>query len=195
MLGAMLEVRDEPPSNELPDNIRGLLRVEFERLVDLGVFEDVRVELLEGQLVEMSPQGDAHSTITRMLGDYLTRRLPETIVVSHHSGLRAGDRSMPEPDIAVIPRRRGFHHPHDAFLIVEVSDSSLRNDREIKSRIYARAKIREYWLIDVKQERVEVRTEPSRKGYGKTEVLGRGEVLRPTQIPGLSITVDSIFDC
>ena len=63
MLEAMQDVHEEPPSNDLPDNIRGLLRVEFERLVELGVFENVRVELLEGQLVEMSPQGEAHATI------------------------------------------------------------------------------------------------------------------------------------
>lgn len=195
MLEAMQDVHEEPPSNDLPDNIRGLLRVEFERLVELGVFEDVRVELLEGQLVEMSPQGDAHSSITRVLGDYITRRLPETMIVQQHSGLRAGDRSMPEPDLAVIPRRRGFHHPNDAFLTIEVSDSSLRNDREIKSRIYARAKVQEYWLIDVRHERVEVRTDPSRKGYASTQVLGRGEVLRPTAIPNLTVTVDAIFDC
>jgi len=195
MLGAMLEVHDEPPQNELPDNIRGLLRVEFERLVDLGVFEDVRVELLEGQLVEMSPQGDAHSTITRVVAHLLNKKLPDGMIVQQHSSVRAGDRSMPEPDIAVIPFRRGFHHPHEAHLIIEVSDSSLRNDREIKSRIYARAKIHEYWLIDVKHERVEVRTEPSRKGFGSTQVFGRGETLRPIALPDFSITVDAIFDC
>ena len=191
----MLDVHDEPLSNDLPDNIRGLLRVEFERLVELGVFENVRVELLEGQLVEMSPQGEAHSTITGMLSEYLARRLPEAMHLRQHSGIRAGDRSMPEPDIAVIPRRRGFHHPHEAFLIVEVSDSSLRNDREIKSRIYARAKMQEYWVIDVKLERVEVRTEPSRKGFAKIETFGRGEVLKPTAIPDMTVPVDAIFDC
>ena len=195
MLEAMLDVHDEPAANDLPDNIRGLLRVEFERLVELGVFENVRVELLEGQLVEMSPQGEPHAMITAVLGDYITRRLPETMIVRQHSGIRAGERSMPEPDIAVVPRRRALHHPDEAFLVAEVSDSSLRNDREIKSRIYARAKIQEYWLIDVKHERVEVRTEPSRKGFEKTELFGRGEVLKPIAIPDLTVPVDAIFDC
>jgi Uma2 family endonuclease len=117
------------------------------------------------------------------------------MIIRQHSSLRASDRSMPEPDIAVIPRRRGFHHPNEAFLIVEVSDSSLRNDRAIKSRIYARAKILEYWIVDVQHERVEVLTEPNRKGYVNTRVFGRGEVLRPAALPDFSVTVDAIFDC
>ncbi len=195
MLEAMLDAHSEPPPDDLPDNIRGLLGAEFERLVELGVFHDVRVELLEGQLVEMSPQGAAHATITSVLADLLHRGLPETMIIRQHSSLRASDRSMPEPDIAVIPRVRGFHHPSEAFLIVEVSDSSLRNDREIKSRIYARANILEYWIIDVKHEQVEVRTEPGRKGYASTRVLGRGELLRPNALPELSLAVDAIFDC
>ena len=183
-----------PNSSDLPDNVRGLLCGEFERLVALGVFEDARVELLEGQLVEMSPQGDVHSTITRVLADRLCRALPAGMILQQHSSLRAGTSSMPEPDIAVIPRLRGFHHPSEAFLVIEVADSSLRNDREIKAGIYARAGVGEYWIIDVPHERVEVFTQPGPTSYGSIRVVERGGLLRPVALPELELAVDAIFD-
>lgn len=195
MLEAMQDVLSAPNSSDLPDNVRGLQGREFERLVALGVFEDARVELLEGQLVEMSPQGDVHSTITRVLAHRLCRVLPDGMILQQHSSLRAGTASMPEPDIAVIPRLRGFHHPSEAFLVVEVADSSLRNDREIKAGIYARAGIREYWIIDVQHERVEVFTEPGPTSYGSICVIERGGTLRPKALPELVLAVDAIFDC
>lgn len=192
MLEAMQDVLH--PS-DLPDNVRGLQCAEFERLVALGVFEEARVELLEGQLVEMSPQGEVHSTIIRVLADKLCRALPAEMILQQHSSLRAGTRSLPEPDIAVIPRLRGFHHPSEAFLVIEVADSSLRNDREIKSRIYARAGISEYWIIDVQHQRVEVFTEPGSTSYGSSCAVERGGTLRPTALPEFELAVDAIFDC
>lgn len=195
MLEPMLETRVDMAPTGLPDNIRGLRTAEFERLVELGAFGDVRVELLEGQLVEVSPQGDAHSTITRVVAHWLARALPDGMILQQHSSVRAGEHSMPEPDIAVIPFRRGFHHPHEAYLVIEVADSSLRNDREIKSEIYARAGMREYWIIDIQHERVEVHTEPTQRGYTTTRIVGRGEVLRSAALPGFSLDVAAIFDC
>ena len=182
-------------ARDLPDNVRGIRRVEFERLVELGVFRDVRVELLAGQLVEMSPQGDAHSSITAFLADLLRPFIPSHMQIRQHSGFRAGDMSMPEPDVSVIPRIRGYHHPSEAFLIVEVADSSLYNDRNIKARIYADAGVREYWIINVKREQIEVRTSLTASGYGNVQVFTRGDVLRPTMIPDAVLEVSAILDC
>lgn len=187
MLEAMVPIR--------PDNVRGLQRSEFEQLVELGVFQEDRVELLEGQLVQMSPQGEAHSSITRHLADLLYRGLPDSMMLQQHSSFRAGERSMPEPDLAVIPRRRGFHHPTEAFLIVEVADTSIHNDRSVKTQIYARAMIPEYWIVNVARGEIEVFSEPGPDGYGRSRVVGRGAVLRPALLPSIVLDVSAIFDC
>lgn len=182
-------------ASALPENVRGLRRIEFERLVELGVFRDIRVELLDGQLVEMSPQGDAHSTITGHLSHLLYAHLPPTMTIRQHSGFRAGDDSMPEPDIAVIPRLRGYHHPSDAFLVVEVADSSLHNDRNIKANIYAAASVHEYWIVNVKHEQIEVFSAPARGSYHNNQVYVRGHSIAPTALPGAVLDVSAIFDC
>ncbi|HEY4055769.1 MAG TPA: Uma2 family endonuclease [Kofleriaceae bacterium] len=185
--------RARPPV--APDNVRGLYRVEYEKLVELGLFNDQRVELLDGQLVEMSPQSDAHSAIVRCLGRIFYDVRPHELDISLHSGLRAGMKSMPEPDIAVIPRRSGRHHADEALLVVEVALSSLRNDRLIKSDIYAALGVPEYWIVDVEHELVIVHTRPTVRGYQVIEQHERGATLRTSALPMLVVTVDDILDC
>jgi Uma2 family endonuclease len=177
-----------------PDNIRGLYRSEYEKLIDLGVFDGQRVELLHGQVVEMSPQGDAHVTIVRRLAAMLTRQLPTTLEVSSHSGVPAGDKSRPEPDISIFPYRPGRHQAENVLLVIEVSDSSLRNDRFVKPEIYAGISIPEYWVVDVRHELVIVHTLPTTGGYQRVEQYARGAELRPVSLPNFTITVDAILD-
>lgn len=111
------------------------MRVEYETLVELGVFENQPVELLEGHVVEMSPQGDGHVAIVANLHFRIARALPENLRVRAHSGLRAGPRSMPEPDIAVALHRGGWYQFENALFVVEVAFSSLRNDRDVKAKM------------------------------------------------------------
>lgn len=189
----MLARMDAPPPG--PENVRGLYRSEFERMVALGMFEGQRVELIDGQLVEMSPQGDAHSSVTAYLARWFAKYLPQEMQIRQHSGIRAGQLSMPEPDIAVIEHRAGHYQPETAFLIVEVSDSSLRNDVQIKSGVYASLGVPEYWVVDLVHEQVIVHTQPSVRGYKKIVVNDRAASLRPTAIPMLILQVSDILDC
>ena len=99
------------------------------------------------------------------------------------------------PDISVIPHKRGHHHAEDALLVVEVSVSSLRNDRLIKSDIYAALGVPEYWIIDVEHELVIVHTRPTVRGYQVVEQHERGATLRTSALPILVTTVDDILDC
>ncbi len=173
------------------ERLRPLLRREYDRLVDLGCFEDEKIELLRGVLVEMSPQGITHGDLSEWLAQWFSATLPMTEYrVRSQLPFAATDDSEPEPDLLVTKRvadRRG--HPTAALLVVEVSHSSLRKDRTVKLGIYAEAGVPEYWIIDVERERVEVYTEPSGREYRRCEFVERTGVLRPAQLPGIELAV------
>jgi Uma2 family endonuclease len=176
------------------ERMRPLLRREYDRLVDLGYFEDERIELLRGVLVEMSPQGDAHASIAESLAQRLGTLLPyEEYRIRSHSPFAASDDSEPEPDVMVsrrVPGKPG--HPTAAVLLIEVALDSLRKDRKLKLGIYAEAGVPEYWIIDVERERVEVYTEPSGREYRRCEIVERTGILRPTQLAGIELAVASL---
>ncbi len=178
-----------------PEGIRRLSRREYGRMVNLGMFEDERVELLHGVLVTMSPQGGRHAGITAWLHQRLIRALDGSYDVRGHSPFAASDDSEPEPDISVSLRSPGaFEHPVTALLLIEIADSSLSKDRRVKSGIYAAAGVPEYWILDISGDElaVEVRTEPAADGYGASETYLRGQVLRPNQLPTVAIAIAEI---
>ena len=122
-------------------------RVEYERLVDLGVFEGERLELLDGVLVVKERQGSAHAAVSGIVGQALDAAFGDGCHTRQHSPLALGDFSEPEPDVAVVagePLDYIAAHPSTASLVVEVADGSLRLDRRFKAAIYARAGLREY---------------------------------------------------
>jgi Uma2 family endonuclease len=176
-----------------PERPRPLKRVEFERLIEQGVFEDERVELLHGQLVAMSPQSDLHIRVTARIARILGQQLSENFDVLPHSGLQSWRLSRPEPDVSVVPRRK-FRDPiTGALLVVEVADSSLRKDKELKLPLYAQASIPCYWLVDLKKLVVEVYTQPDRKQYRRVAVKKHGDVLRVAGLRGVAIPVAKIL--
>lgn len=177
-----------------PAGIRRLSRIEYDRMVDLGMFEDERVELLYGVLCAMSPQGAPHSTITAWFQQQLILALGQSFDVRGHSPFAASEDSEPEPDVSVSRRVPGHSHPTEPLLVIEVSESSLRRDREIKARLYAETGVPEYWIIVLSGDEVsvEVHTDPSPQGYRTIEVIGCGRVLRPTQLPGVEIAIADI---
>lgn len=138
-------------------------RVEYERLVDLGVFAGERLELLDGVLVVREPQGSAHAAITSKVGQVLARAFGDGWHARLHSPLALGEHSEPEPDVAVVagaPEDYLAAHPATAALVVEVADSSLRLDRRFKAAVYARTGLREYWIVNLLDRVLEVYREP-----------------------------------
>jgi Uma2 family endonuclease len=167
---------------------------EYHRLVERGVFKYAPVELLDGRLVVMSPQGEWHAELTEWLTTQLRRSLDDVYSVREHSPFIASSRSMPEPDVSVsLRRKRRPSHPNKALLIVEVAESSLARDRGIKAAIYAENGAAEYWIVDVKARCVWLHTEPVRGEYKRVVKHGRRDRLRPTELPGVAISIADMF--
>ncbi len=175
-----------------PERVRPLSRREYDQLVDLGAFENERIELLRGMLVTMSPQGGPHAGLTAWFARRLIRALDDTFDVRSHSPFVATDDSEPEPDVSVSASRSIKEHPSSALLLIEVSQSSLRIDRVVKMSIYAEAGVPEYWVVDVDASEVEVFTQPGPDGYRCRERFGRGHTLQPAKLPGIALAVADI---
>ncbi len=191
----MLELVLEPidPDDLAPERMRPISRREYDRMVELGMFEDERVELLCGMLVAMSPQDGPHATVCAWLAQRITLALGMTYEVRPQLPFAADDWSEPEPDLAIATRDRSIReHPQQALLLVEVSETSLRKDRGVKLRVYAAAGVPESWIVDLTTMTVEVYTQPTSKGYANVEKLRDGDVLRPTHLPGVELAVAEI---
>jgi Uma2 family endonuclease len=136
---------------------------EYHRMVATGLFEDARLELLEGVIVEMSPQTPRHARIIRLLCDAKFVAPPPEFVVQAQLPLTVAPDSEPEPDVAVVPRTATEHrdqHPTTAALVFEVAGESLRKDRLAKSAIYAQGGIPEYVIVNLTQGCLEVHRNP-----------------------------------
>lgn len=168
-----------------------LTRAQYEALVETGALEDSRVELLEGMLVEMAPQGIEHADVSEILPSYLDRRLPDHLRVRTALPFAATDLSEPEPDVAVVPvdRPRG-EQPRWALLIVEFSCSSLAKDLGTKARVYAAAGVPAYWVLDLRRRQVHVHSEPGVDGYGQVEVVGFD---RPLEVAGVTVVLADLL--
>ena len=149
---------------------------EIERMAEAGAFDEgPKVELLDGELVDVSPQGPEHAALHTWLGDRLAAAYPANVHVRRQCPIHAGSRSLPEPDIAVVRGEvRDYldHHPRgrELVLAVEVSVSSQAIDRA-KARIYAAAGVPVYWWVDVAARRLTVHEEPSPSGYLRISVV------------------------
>jgi Uma2 family endonuclease len=174
-------------------------RAEYERLVDLGVFVGERLELLDGLLVVQEPQRSPHAATTTHIGQVLASAFGAGWHARLHSPLALDDDSEPEPDVAVVagaPLDDVDAHPSTAALIVEVAESSLRLDRRMKSGLYARAGLPEYWIVNLVDRLLEVHRQPeaaAETAYGWTyrsvEILRPPATVSPLRALGARIAV------
>lgn len=178
----------------MSQEIRPLRRQEYDQLVALGAFVDERIELLEGQLVPMSPIGPPHSGSVQELTMLLVPALVGRAIVRIQSPFAALDSSEPEPDVAIVPIG-DYHQEHasEAHLIIEVAQSSLARERGQKQRIYARAGVPEYWIVNIEGRSVEVHNEPGPEGYAVREVVGYDGSLAPRAFPDVVVEVRRIL--
>jgi Uma2 family endonuclease len=189
---------------ETPVPMKRWKRVEYERLVDCGIFEPGdRIELIDGLLLVSEPQSSPHYTAIQLVEQALTRAFGEGWTVRSQAPIALDDASEPEPDVAVV--RGGIRdfataHPIDPVLVVEVSLSSLAFDREHKASLYARAGRPEYWIVNLVDRVLEVRREPAPEpsapygwDYAFVDVLGPTERASALGAPGVQIPVGDLL--
>lgn len=174
-----------------PDRVP-LTRAEYEKLVRSGALDDAKVELLNGRIVSMSPQGERHAYSVTRLGKLLIQALGDRAVVRVQAPFLAQHESEPEPDVAIVaPGDYLDGHPDAAWLVIEVADSSLARDRE-KARVYV-ASVTEYWIVNLVDEVVEVYRGRGAAGYATIARHGRGDVLRPEGLAGVEVKVADLL--
>lgn len=176
------------------DVIRPLRRVEYDQLIALGAFEDEKIELLDGELVAMSPTGTPHGSAVQHLNELLVLALHTRAAVRCQSPFAASDLSEPEPDFVVVPRADYLDdHPSAAHLIIEVAESSLVKDRGRKLRMYANCRVPEYWLVNLVERCVEVYREPQGSAYARADRYERGQSIQLLAFSDVSIAVSDVL--
>ncbi|NJL67880.1 MAG: Uma2 family endonuclease [Oscillatoriales cyanobacterium RU_3_3] len=184
---------------EAPFTLRKWTVKEYHKLGEMGFFHPgERVELIAGNIVKMSAKGTAH---TSALGrtDRLFQDLFDNLAwVRVQDPIALDDSSEPEPDIALViidPFDYATHHPtpSEIYLIIEVADSSLAYDREVKAQIYARSGIADYWVLNVCDRQLHVFREPTADGYQSEVVMGENESISPLQFPAVNIAIQEML--
>jgi Uma2 family endonuclease len=179
--------------------VRGPFTVEdFHRLAEAGVLRpDARVELIDGQVVEMSPIGGPHAACVRRLSDFFARHVVDVALIDVQNPVVLGPRDEPQPDVTVLRRRAEGYSDHprppDVLLVIEVADTTLAYDRDVKLPRYARAGIPEAWLVDVSAARIVSYREPAGDAYRDIRTAGRGDRIAPLAFPEVTLAVDEIL--
>lgn len=171
---------------------------EYHKMGEVGIFgEDDRVELLEGEVIEMSPIGKRHFWTVNRLGEALTdRRDLGPYVVSVRNPVIVDEYGEPRPDLALLRRDASVDRlprPEDVLLVIEVADTTLRYDREEKLPRYARAGVPEAWIVNLQDDVVELYAGPGPSGYGPVTRARRGDEAVSATIEGLSFPVSLVL--
>jgi Uma2 family endonuclease len=172
---------------------------QYHQMGEAGVFlPGDRVELIEGEIIQMNPIGDPHAGGVNRLTKVFVVRVGDAGVVGIQNPVRLAVRSEPEPDLAILRYRDDYYAskgptPDDVVLLIEVADSSVTFDLNVKAPLYARYNIPEYWLVDLNRQQVTVFRQPSAEGYRSMQVHERGSTLTLAELPDISITVDEIL--
>lgn len=171
---------------------------EYDRMIEAGILQESdRVELIDGEILQMSPIGSRHAACVNRLNTLLIRHTGDTAIVSIQNPVRLNDYSEPEPHIAVLKPRDDFYvaaHPgvEDVLLVIEVAETSLEYDREVKIPRYAQAGIPEVWLLDLQHQLVIVHTQPTHATYQNIQIVRGAESIRSSVLDGLVLTAATI---
>jgi Uma2 family endonuclease len=173
---------------------------EYHRMGEVGILhEDSRVELIEGEIIEMTPIGNLHAATVARIQDFLAKRLGDRALVwTQNPLLLTRHRSEPQPDIIILDRHADFYasalpEPPDVRWLIEVADSSLRYDRLTKFPLYARAGVAEAWLVDVEHRRIEIHRGPAARGYQDVRTPSRDERFASLAFPDVTVTLADLL--
>ena len=178
-------------------------QAEFHRMAELGFFRGQRAELIEGEIVVLSPQKALHFTTTDQAAELLRQAFGAGYHIRMQGPLDFGRHSEPEPDVAVAKGSRASYrkrHPRTAVLVIEVSDTTLNSDRTRKASLYARAGVADYWIINLVDRQLEVYrrpgpdpAQPYGHGYGGRTVLAAGRTASPLAAPTIKLAVADLL--
>ena len=172
---------------------------DYHRMMASGILsEDDYVELLRGEIVEMSPIGSRHAACVKRLNRLLSRLIGERGVISIQDPIRLDAHSEPQPDLAVLRPRPDYYatahpEPKDVLLLVEVAETSAGYDHEVKLPLYAQANIPEVWLVDLAEECIRVFDQPAPQGYDGIRHYWRSDTIAPQAFPDVQIALTEIL--
>jgi Uma2 family endonuclease len=172
---------------------------QYHKMIESGILTKYdRVELIRGEIIEMSPIGTKHAAGVRLLSNKLGQCLGNRIILSIQNPVVLNDNSQLQPDVSLLKPRDDFYatahpQPQDIFLLIEVADSTIEYDREVKIPLYAEANIIEVWLVDINEQIVEVYQQPTAAGYQHIQKFASGQTLSIPAFFDVNITVNEIF--
>jgi len=172
---------------------------EYHYFIEQGVFKpEERIELWEGEFIEMSPIRKRHAAVIDFLVEWFIKILQRQYIIRSQNPIVLNDFSEPQPDVFILQRREDFYRntgatANDALLVIEVADTTVKYDRDIKFPRYAANGIKESWLIDSENDRVEIHSEPTAMGYSLIKVFHRGQTAESTVLPQIKISVEEIL--
>ena len=171
---------------------------EYYRMAEVGILQpDERVELIKGEIIVMPPIGDRHAMEVRQATRVFYSIAGGTVIISVQNPIHLGEHFQPQPDVALLRFREDNYPAHptpaDILLVIEVSDTSLTYDRNVKVPLYAGAGIVETWLVNLEADYIEVYRQPSSDGYQQSVIFHRGEKISPAARPDLELNVDDLL--
>ncbi len=172
---------------------------EYHRMLESGILsEDDRVELVEGEIIEMAAKGSRHAACVKRITDFFYRHARQSAIVSVQDPIRISANSELEPDVALLRLRDDLYansHPegNDVLLVVEVSDTTLGYDRGVKLGLYARANILEVWVVNLPGDIIEIYTQPEGSKYQLSKQVRRGDSITAQNVPDLTIDVNALI--
>ncbi len=172
---------------------------EYHRMAEVGLLApDARVELIEGEIIDMPPIGSRHAAAVSRLHKLLERAAGERAIVRCQTPILLGDLSEPQPDIAIHPARKDFYeHRHptaaETLLVIEVSDTTLRYDLGAKMSFYARHGIRELWVFDVDRKQLHIFRNPAGAAYTEAIAAHTSGIMPISSLPGITVDLSSLL--
>ncbi|CAN5603160.1 Uma2 family endonuclease [soil metagenome] len=171
---------------------------EYYKMIELGLLKDYeKSEIIEGELIPKMTIGDRHALVVDLLTEFFIRNVSETVRVRVQNPLRISKYNEPEPDIVLsdLTRYDGKRHPRPAevILVVEVSDATLKYDRDVKLKLYAEAGIAEVWIVNLKKDIIEVHQNPFDEIYRTTGIFKTGETVKSEVLPDLNLEASKIL--
>ena len=164
----------------LQPTVHRFTRDEYYRMADAGLFEGRRVELIEGEIIDMAPQNNPQAAAITLAAEALRAAFGPNHTFRVQLPMNLGT-SEPEPDVAVVrgTPRQNLTHPTTALLVLEIAETTLLYDRTVKSKLYARAAVPDYWVLDLTSRRLEARRDPGPAGYASLQTFDAAATLSP----------------